>query len=48
MYYCRCCGAEMGNSDHCPECGCEEFEETCEGGVKFNRTNGEYIGARKK
>ena len=27
--YCRCCGTDMEGSDHCPECYCEEFEETC-------------------
>lgn len=27
---CRCDDVPMGNRDHCPECGCEEFEETCE------------------
>lgn len=27
---CRCCDTAMQGSDHCPECGCEEFEETCE------------------
>ena len=26
--YCHC-GANMNNSDHCSECGCEEFEGTC-------------------
>jgi hypothetical protein len=26
---CRCCNAIMGDSDHCPDCGCEEYEETC-------------------
>lgn len=32
---CRCDGTPMHGSDHCPECGCEEFEErwtTCGGG----------------
>jgi hypothetical protein len=24
------CGSERGNSDHCPECGCEEFEGYCD------------------
>jgi len=24
------CGSERGGSDHCPECGCEEFEGTCD------------------
>lgn len=24
------CGAEMPDSDHCPCCGCEQFERTCE------------------
>lgn len=27
---CRCCDTAMDGSDHCPECGCEEFEEQCE------------------
>lgn len=27
---CRCEGEPMNGSDHCPECGCEEFEERCE------------------
>lgn len=27
---CRCDGVRMEGSDHCPECGCEEFEERCE------------------
>lgn len=27
---CRCDGAAMHGSDHCAECGCEEFEERCE------------------
>jgi hypothetical protein len=27
---CRCEGAPMHGSDHCAECGCEEFEERCE------------------
>lgn len=26
---CRCDGADMQGSDHCPQCGCEEYEETC-------------------
>ena len=27
----RChCGADMGRTDHCPCCGCEEFERVCE------------------
>jgi hypothetical protein len=26
---CRCCSTDMAGSDHCPECGCEEYEETC-------------------
>jgi hypothetical protein len=26
---CRCDGVRMEGSDHCPECGCEEFEEVC-------------------
>jgi hypothetical protein len=26
---CRCCSTDMGGSDHCPQCGCEEYEETC-------------------
>ena len=26
---CRCCNTPMGGSDHCPECGCEEYEEMC-------------------
>lgn len=26
--FCRCCGAGMEGSDHCPECGCEQFEES--------------------
>ncbi len=26
---CRCCGTPMQGSDHCPECGCEEYEEVC-------------------
>ena len=24
------CGGDMGRSDHCPECGCEEYERTCD------------------
>lgn len=24
------CGSEMKGSDHCPFCGCEEYEATCE------------------
>lgn len=24
------CGALMGRSDHCPCCGCEEYEGTCD------------------
>lgn len=24
---CRCCGEYMEGSDHCPACGCEEYEE---------------------
>lgn len=24
------CGSSRGNSDHCPECGCEEFESVCD------------------
>jgi hypothetical protein len=24
------CGTHRGNSDHCPECGCEEFESYCD------------------
>lgn len=27
---CPCCGAPMFGSDHCPHCGCEEFERFCE------------------
>ena len=27
----RChCGADMGRSDHCPCCGCEEHERVCD------------------
>jgi hypothetical protein len=27
----RChCGAEFGDSDHCPVCFCEEYEGTCD------------------
>jgi hypothetical protein len=27
----RChCGAEFQGSDHCPECGCEQYESTCD------------------
>lgn len=26
---CWCCGAEMKGSDHCPCCGCEEYERQC-------------------
>lgn len=27
----RChCGHDMGTSDHCPHCGCEEWEGHCE------------------
>ena len=26
---CRCDGVDLAGSDHCPHCGCEEFEETC-------------------
>ncbi len=25
---CRCCLALMRGSDHCPQCGCEEYEES--------------------
>ena len=26
----RChCGSPMRGSDHCPECGCEQYERTC-------------------
>lgn len=24
---CRCCDAPLGDTDHCPVCGCEEYEE---------------------
>lgn len=24
------CGGDFKGSDHCPECGCEEFERTCD------------------
>jgi hypothetical protein len=24
------CGSGFDNSDHCPECGCEQYEGTCE------------------
>lgn len=27
---CRCDGFQMRGSDHCVECGCEEFEERCD------------------
>jgi hypothetical protein len=27
---CRCDGSQMHGSDHCTECGCEEFEERCD------------------
>lgn len=27
MDVCRCDGTPLGNSDHCPLCGCEEYEE---------------------
>lgn len=27
---CPCCTAAMNGSDHCPECGCEEWEMTCD------------------
>lgn len=33
---CPCCTAPMNGSDHCPECGCEEYESYCEMG-DFNR-----------
>lgn len=27
----RChCGSRMNGSDHCPECGCEEYESRCD------------------
>lgn len=27
---CPCCEARTNGSDHCPECGCEEFETSCD------------------
>lgn len=27
MDVCRCDGTPLGDSDHCPLCGCEEYEE---------------------
>lgn len=27
---CPCCTAPMRGSDHCPECGCEEYESYCD------------------
>lgn len=27
MERCRCCFTDMENSDHCPRCFCEQFEE---------------------
>lgn len=24
------CGAHMNGSDHCPDCGCEQWERTCD------------------
>lgn len=42
--YCRCCGTELGGSDHCPACFCEEFEENCRPrgeNARYNRETGE-------
>ena len=36
------CGADRQGSDHCPECGCEEFESVCDHVAErklFNRGN---------
>ena len=34
MNGCPCCGADMLGSDHCPECGCEEYERYCDRGKR--------------
>lgn len=26
---CRCCDTYLDGSDHCSECGCEQYEERC-------------------
>lgn len=30
------CGSEMHGSDHCPTCGCEEYESTCDHRIKVS------------
>lgn len=27
LQLCRCCQTPLADADHCPLCGCEEFEE---------------------
>lgn len=45
--YCRCCATPLnvpgleGTGDHCPECGCEEYEESCARGRHYNPETGE-------
>jgi hypothetical protein len=37
--HCRCCGCCLGAWDHCPRCGCEEYEERHRS--EHNETTGE-------
>lgn len=39
--FCRCDGTDMRGNDHCPECGCEEFEEREP--VRFDRETGQPV-----
>jgi hypothetical protein len=47
MEHCHC-GAMMRGSDHCPECGCEQFEAVCShvaaGKVKVYRRHDDAHG----
>jgi hypothetical protein len=38
------CGEDRQGSDHCPECGCEEFESVCDY-VAVKTPTGHVIGA---
>lgn len=44
------CGAHRRGSDHCPECGCEEYESRCDhtsaqSGTTVAWSHGGYFGS---
>lgn len=41
--FCRCCGVNIGHDDHCPDCACEEYEESCPV-VSYCRACGQRVG----